>query len=63
MKQLKIIFATFMLLCLFRMPYGYYSLVRFIATVGFIYLAYQYFKLKKKDLYGLLEPWLFFSSH
>ena len=28
-------------LCLLDMPYGFYQLVRFVALVGFGYLAYQ----------------------
>ena len=31
--------AILLLLCLTDMPYGYYQLVRFIATAVFIYLA------------------------
>lgn len=33
--------AALLLSCLADMPYGYYQLVRFLAMVGFGYLAYQ----------------------
>jgi hypothetical protein len=39
MKILKIILAVLLLLCLAKMPYGYYQFVRFGALVGFILLA------------------------
>ena len=35
----KIIIAFLLLLCLFSFPYGYYQMVRVIATIGFIYIA------------------------
>ena len=45
MKQIiKIILAVLLLLCLAPMPYGYYQLVRFVAMVVFVYLAYYHFK-------------------
>ncbi|TLF44825.1 DUF6804 family protein [Maribacter aurantiacus] len=40
-KVLKIILALLFLLCLFPLPYGYYEIVRFLALIGFVYLAYQ----------------------
>ena len=39
MNLIKILLATLLLLCLLKMPYGYYQLVRFIAFAGFGYLA------------------------
>lgn len=50
MKQLKIILAVILLLCLCPMPYGYYALVRFVATVGFVFIAYKYYEMKKENL-------------
>ncbi len=50
MKQLNIILAVILLLCLFNMPYGYYTLVRFVATVGFVYMTYKYYEEKKEGL-------------
>ena len=40
MSVLKPLLALLFLLCLFDMPYGYFMLVRFVALVGFGYLAY-----------------------
>lgn len=50
MKQLNIILAVLLLLCLFKMPYGYYTLMRLAATVGFAYMAYRYYEMKKEAL-------------
>ena len=36
---IKFSLSILLLLCLLDMPYGYYQLVRFIATIIFIYLA------------------------
>ena len=33
-----------LLLCLFPMPYGYYTLVRFVAMIVFAVLAYKYYQ-------------------
>lgn len=38
-KITKLLLATLLLLCLLKMPYGYYQLVRFFAFAGFGYLA------------------------
>lgn len=48
MKQLKLVMSIMLLLCLFSMPYGYYQFVRFIAMIGFAYLAYGSNQLKKE---------------
>lgn len=40
-KIIKIILAILFFLCLADMPYGYYQLVRFIALIGFVLLAYK----------------------
>lgn len=50
MKHLKLILAIALLLCLASMPYGYYMLVRFFATVMFGLIAYQYYQEKKENL-------------
>lgn len=55
-KNLIIILAILLFLCLAPMPYGYYTLVRFISMMGFTYLAYSCFTLQKKDL-----SWCFIS--
>jgi len=42
MKNLiKVILAILFFLCLLDMPYGFYELVRFLALVGFVILAYK----------------------
>lgn len=43
----KISLAILFLICLARMPYGYYQLVRFIALVGFAFLAYAAYEQKR----------------
>ena len=47
MKQLYLILAALMLLCLAPMPYGYYMLVRFVAMVMFGVMAYRYYTNNK----------------
>ena len=50
MKHLKLILAIALLLCLAPMPYGFYMLVRFFATVMFGLMAYRYHQEKKENL-------------
>lgn len=38
-NSIKIILAILLFLCVFDFPYGYYQLVRYVAMVGFAYLA------------------------
>ncbi|CAL2080214.1 conserved hypothetical protein [Tenacibaculum dicentrarchi] len=40
-KIIKITLAILMLLCLLKMPYGFYEFVRYITLVGFGILAYK----------------------
>ena len=40
-KPIKIILAALFFLCLAKMPYGYYTFVRLVATIGFCVLAYK----------------------
>ena len=40
--------AALLLICLFHLPYGYYSLIRFIAVVCFAILAY--FENERKNI-------------
>ncbi len=47
MKHVYLILAAMMLLCLTPMPYGYFQLVRFVATVAFGIMAYQYYMKQK----------------
>ena len=52
MKQIYIILAALLLLCLAPMPYGYYQLVRFVSMVVFAVMAYQYY-VKKQELWAV----------
>jgi hypothetical protein len=52
MKHIYLILAAMMLLCLAPMPYGYFQLVRFLATVAFGIMAYQYY-MKRKTVAAL----------
>ena len=47
MKQVYLILAALMLLCLAPMPYGYFQLVRFVAMVVFGIMAYRYYVADK----------------
>ena len=47
MKQVYLILAALMLLCLAPMPYGYFQLVRFVTMVAFGVMAYQYYSRHK----------------
>ncbi len=37
----KLVLATLLLLCLVDFPYGYYQFVRFVATIGFLFFAFD----------------------
>ena len=50
MKYVPLYFAAVLLLCLAPMPYGYYTLVRVIATVVFGIYAYKCYVAKKEGL-------------
>ena len=41
--------TVLLLLCLAKMPYGFYQIVRFLAFAGFGYLAYLEYKGKSID--------------
>ena len=47
---LKLVIAILLLLCLADMPYGFYTLVRFVSAFAFAYIAYDYFKSEKEGL-------------
>lgn len=49
MKSLKLTFAIALLLCLAPMPYGYYMVVRIVATILFVIFARQYYLLRKEE--------------
>lgn len=50
MKKLALILAALLLLCLAPMPYGYYTLVRFISMIAFGVLAVKFYQTKKEGL-------------
>ena len=53
----KILLSILLLLCLLKMPYGYYQMVRFIALVVFALFSYHYYTEKKIPIaiiYGCL---------
>lgn len=57
MKQVYLVLAALMLLCLAPMPYGYFQLVRFVAMVAFGVMAYQYYVRHKSiaaTVFGVL---------
>ena len=54
MKQLYLVLAVVLLLCLAPMPYGYFMLVRFVMMVACGLMAYRYFLIKKS-----IAAWVF----
>ena len=42
--------AIALIVCLFPMPYGYYILVRFAATIIFVLIAFGFYKDEKTSL-------------
>lgn len=54
---IKVVLSVLLLLCLFKMPYGYYNFVRFCAMLGFGFLMFQALQAQRKQqvwLYGAL---------
>ncbi len=50
-KQLYLVLAAILLLCLIPgMPYGYFTLVRLLATVAFSVMAYRYFMRRRSGM-------------
>jgi hypothetical protein len=42
---IKIALAILLVVCIFHLPYGYYQLLRYLAVVGFAFLAYyEYYR-------------------
>lgn len=54
MKQIYLILAALMLLCLAPMPYGYFQLIRFVTMVVFGVMAYRYYVSHK-----VVATWVF----
>lgn len=46
---ISIILAIILLVCLFHMPYGFYTLVRFVAMAAFAYLAFLEYQSDNQD--------------
>lgn len=51
MKKAYLILAAMMLLCLAPMPYGYFQLVRLLATIAFGIMAYRFYQDRKEALF------------
>ena len=49
-QNLQIAGAILLLLCIFPMPYGFFTIVRLAMTIISGYLAYNYFLQNKKEL-------------
>ncbi len=49
-RIIKISLAILFILCLLKMPYGFYQLVRFLACAGFCFLAYEANEQKNKNM-------------
>lgn len=50
-KIILLLLAIALLICLAPMPYGYYILIRYAATILFAVMAYDYFQDKQRGLY------------
>ena len=50
MKQVYLVLAALLLICLAPMPYGYFQLVRFVAMAAFAFFAYNHFTQKEEGL-------------
>ena len=56
MKQVYLILAALMLLCLAPMTYGYFMLVRFVMMVACGWMAYKYYMRQKE-----VAMWVFIT--
>ncbi len=50
-QKIQIVGAIILLLCILPMPYGFYMIVRLATTIIAGYLAYNYYKQKKQELF------------
>lgn len=57
MKAAQVILILALLLCLFPMPYGYFVLVRYLATVVFAITAYRHYKQQKQQNNAVTYLW------
>lgn len=63
MKKIQTALAIALLLCLAPMPYGYYTLIRYVSAIVFAIMGYQYWEQNNKQLAiiwialaGLFQP-------
>lgn len=50
MKHIYLVVAIILFLCLLSMPYGCYTLVRFVSMVSFAYIVYDMYRKQKEGL-------------
>ena len=50
LSKVGVVLAIALLLCLFPMPYGYYTLVKFMAMIVFVIMAYKYYQQNKEAM-------------
>ena len=51
MKRLYLVIAAMMLLCLAPMPYGYFQLVRLLATIAFGFMSFRFYQERKEAFF------------
>lgn len=49
-QKIQLVGAAILLLCVFPLPYGFFTIVRVVTTIISLYLAYTYFTQNKKEL-------------
>lgn len=49
-QKIQLAGAAILLLCIFPLPYGFFTIVRVVTTIISLYLAYTYFTQNKKEL-------------
>lgn len=49
-QKIQLVGAIVLMLCIFPMPYGFYTIIRVIITIISVYLAYTYQKQAKREL-------------
>lgn len=61
-KAIKITIAVLLLMCLLKLPYGFYQFVRFVACIGFSYFAYKsYYREEKTEMFIFIVLALLFQ--
>lgn len=49
-QKIQLVGAIILMLCIIPMPYGFYTIIRFVITIISVYLAYTYQKQAKREL-------------